>query len=104
MVSIFLAFEAPQEHWDVLLNSLKTIADLHLLGSMGLIKCQDVSVGLDLFSQGSFSEFNSDRFCFVFLFEDTIDAVIFFAGPVLHHPWSPTCVGNVPRGKVIHLG
>ena len=49
MVSIFLAFEAPQGSWGVLLNSLKIIADLHLLGNTGLIKCQDVSVGLDSF-------------------------------------------------------
>ena len=47
MVSIFLAFEAPQWSWDVLLNSLKTIANLHFVGSTGLIKCKDVSVGLN---------------------------------------------------------
>ena len=41
VVSIFLAFEVPQGHWDILLNSIETIADLHLLGSTGLIKCQD---------------------------------------------------------------
>ena len=59
VASIFLTFEASQGRWDVLLNSLKTIADLHLLGSMGLVKCQDVSVGLDsyfTFSNGDFSE------------------------------------------------
>ena len=39
VVSKFLAFEAPQRSWEVLLNSLKTIADLHLVGSLGLIKC-----------------------------------------------------------------
>ena len=50
VVYIFLAFEAPQECMDVLLNSLKAIADLHFCGSMGLIKCQDVSVSLDSFS------------------------------------------------------
>ena len=49
MVSIFLAFEAHQECWDIYINPLKTIVDLHLLGSMKLIKCQDVAVGLDLF-------------------------------------------------------
>ena len=37
VVSIFLAFEAPQRSWDVPLNSLKTIADLHLVGSTGLL-------------------------------------------------------------------
>ena len=47
MVSKFLTFEAPQGSWDVPLNSLKTIADLHLFWSSGLIKCLDVSVGLD---------------------------------------------------------
>ena len=55
---IFLAFEAPQESWDILLNSLKTIADLHFLGSTGLVKREDVSVGLDsllAFSNGYFS-------------------------------------------------
>ena len=49
VLSIFWAFEAPQGWWDVMLNSLKTIAYLHLLGSMRLVKCQDVSVGLDSF-------------------------------------------------------
>ena len=39
VVSKFLTFEAPQGSWDVLLNSLKTIADLHLFWSLGLIKC-----------------------------------------------------------------
>ena len=32
VVSTFLAFKAPRGRWDVLLDSLKTIADLHLLG------------------------------------------------------------------------
>ena len=70
VVSVFLTFEAPQGNRDVLLKSLKTIADLHLLGRVELVKCQDVRVGLDsllafsdedstyvcnpLFSQGSF--------------------------------------------------
>ena len=58
VVSIFLTFEAPQGHWNVLLSSLKTIADLHLLRSMGLIKCQDVSVGLDLY----FAFFNGNSY------------------------------------------
>ena len=65
VVSIFLAFEASQESWDVLLNSLKTIADLHLLGSTRLIKCQDVSVGLDslfAFSDGDFSYICNSQF------------------------------------------
>ena len=61
VVSIFLAFEAPQESWDVLLNSLETIAYLHLLGSTGLIKCQDVSVGLDSFY--AFSSGDSSYIC-----------------------------------------
>ena len=47
VVIIFLAFEAPQGSCDVLLNSIKTKTDLHLVGSTGLIKCWDVSVGLD---------------------------------------------------------
>ena len=47
--------------WDILLNSLKTIADLHLLGSMRLIKCQDVSVGLDSFF--AFSDGDSFYVC-----------------------------------------
>ena len=58
LVSLFLAFEAIQERWDLLLYSLKTIADLHLFGSMGLIKFKDVSVGLDslfAFSKGDSS-------------------------------------------------
>ena len=61
MVSIFLAFEAPQEYWDIHLNPLKTIVDLHLLGSMELIKCQDVAVGLDLFF--AFSNGDSSDVC-----------------------------------------
>ena len=42
VVSRFLIFEAPQGSWDVLLNSLKTIADILLFWSSGLIKCQDI--------------------------------------------------------------
>ena len=38
VVSIFLAFEALQGSWDVLLNSLKIIANLHLVESAGLIE------------------------------------------------------------------
>ena len=61
VICIILPFEAPQQSWDVLLNSLRTIADLHLFGSMGLIKCKDVSVGLDsafTFSDGYSYIFN----------------------------------------------
>ena len=61
VVSIFLAFEAPQECWDVLLNPLKTIADFHLLGSTGLLKFQNVSVSLDSFF--AFSNGNSPYDC-----------------------------------------
>ena len=61
MVYIFLAFKTPQGSWDILLNSIKTIADLHLLGSTGLIKCQDVSVGLDSFFV--FSDGDSSYVC-----------------------------------------
>ena len=39
VVSKFLTFEIPQGSWDVLLNSRKTIADLHLFWSSELIKC-----------------------------------------------------------------
>ena len=56
VVSIILAFEASQGCWDVLLNSLKTMANLQLLGSMGLIKCQDVSFGLDSFLAFSYED------------------------------------------------
>ena len=58
VVFIFLAFEAPQGYWDVMLDPLKTIADFHLLGSTRLIKCQDVSVGMDSF----FAFSNGDTF------------------------------------------
>ena len=61
VVSIFLAFEAPQGRWNVLLNSLKTIADFHLVGSTGRIKCQDVSVGL--YSLFAFSDGDSSYIC-----------------------------------------
>ena len=61
MVSIFLAFEAPQECWDIHLNPLKTIVNLHLLGSMELIKYQDVADGLDLFF--AFSNGDSSDVC-----------------------------------------
>ena len=45
----------------------------------------------------SFSESDSDRFHLVLLFEDAINA--------RHHSSrSPTCVGNEPRRKPIHLG
>ena len=62
-MSIFLEFEAPQGSWDVLVDTLKTIADLPLLGRTGLIKYHDVRVGLDsffAFSDGdSYYVFNS---------------------------------------------
>ena len=61
MVSIFLAFEAPQECWDIHLYPLKTIVNLDLLGSMQLIKCQDVAIGLDLFF--AFSNVDSSDVC-----------------------------------------
>ena len=61
VVSIFLAFEAPMDCWNILFNPLKTIADLQLLGSMGQVKCQDVGVGLDLFF--AFSNGDSSDVC-----------------------------------------
>ena len=61
VVSIFMAFEAPQGYWDVLLDSLKTTADLHLLRRIELIKCKDVSVGLD--SYFAFTNGDSTYIC-----------------------------------------
>ena len=49
VMSIFVAFEALHGFWDILFNPLETIGDFHFLGSKGLVKCQDVGVGLDLF-------------------------------------------------------
>ena len=57
-VSSFLAFEALQGCWHILLNSLEILAVFHFLRSMRMIKCQDVGVGLDLF----FTFFNGDFF------------------------------------------
>ena len=68
VLSIFLAFEAPQDRCDLVLNILKTIADLHLLGSTGLIKCEDVSVGLDSFF--AFSNRGSSYICNSLFFQD----------------------------------
>ena len=61
VVSIFWAFEAPQESWDVLLDSLKTIADIHLFGCTELIKYQDVSVYV--YSFFAFSDGHSSYIC-----------------------------------------
>ena len=61
VVFIFLAFKAPQGSWDILLDSLKRIVNLHLLRSTGLIKYQDVSVGLDSFF--TFSDGDSSYIC-----------------------------------------
>ena len=61
VVSKFLKFEAPQESWAILLNSLKTIADLYLFWSLGLIKCEYVNVGLD--SLFTFSDEDSLYIC-----------------------------------------
>ena len=47
VVSIFLTFKALQGREDILLNSLYTIANFLLLGIMGLVESQNVSVGLD---------------------------------------------------------
>ena len=51
----------PQGSRYVLPNSLKTIADLHLLESTGLIKYLDIRVGLDLFF--TFSNGDSSYVC-----------------------------------------
>ena len=61
VVSIFLAFKVPQGSWDVLLNSLKTTVDLHFVGSTRLIKCLDISVGLN--SLFAFSDEDSSYIC-----------------------------------------
>ena len=61
MVPIPFAFEASQESWDVLLNFLKIIANLHLFGSTGLVKCQDVSLALE--SLLAFSDRDSANVC-----------------------------------------
>ena len=61
VVPIFLAFVAPQGCWDILLDPLKTIANLHHLGSMRLVKCQDVGIGLDSFF--AFSNGDSSYVC-----------------------------------------
>ena len=73
VVSLILAYEALQGCWNVLLNPLKTRADLHLYGSMGLTKCRDVSVGLDsffAFSNGDYSYIVNSLFskswCYLF--------------------------------------
>ena len=47
MMSIFLAFEASQECWDIFSTPLGTAADIHSFRNIGLIKCQDVGVGFD---------------------------------------------------------
>ena len=61
VMSIFLAFKAPQGSWNVLLNSLITIADFYLPRNMGMVKCRDVSVGLD--SLFAFSHGDSSSVC-----------------------------------------
>ena len=79
MVSIFLSFKAPQWCWDILLNSLKT--DLHLIGSMGLIKCQDC-VGLDSF----FAFSNGDSYIcnsLLFIRADAISSSVVNANSLL---------------------
>ena len=57
----FWHLKHPQDCWDIHLNPLKTIVDLHLFGGMELIKCQDVAVGLDLFF--AFSNGDSSDVC-----------------------------------------
>ena len=61
VVFIYWAFEIPQGSWDILLNTLKNIANLQLLGSTRLIKCYNVSVGLDSFF--AFSDRDSYYIC-----------------------------------------
>ena len=58
LVSVFWAFNAPQGSWDILFNPLETTADFHFLGSMGLIKCQNVCVGPDLLCHFSYADFS----------------------------------------------
>ena len=61
VVSKFLTFKAPQGSWDILHNSFKTIADLHLFWSSGLIKCYVGNVGLN--SLFTFSDGDSFYIC-----------------------------------------
>ena len=47
MMSIFLTFEALPGRFDILFNSLEEIPD-SLTWKKGLLKCQDICVGLDM--------------------------------------------------------
>ena len=48
VISIFLTFEASPGCLNILFNPLEAVDNLHFFGKMGLIKCQDVSVGFYL--------------------------------------------------------
>ena len=61
LVSIFLPFEVPYGCCDILFKPLETITDFHFLRNMGLMKYQDVGVGLDLLSDVSYR--NSSDIC-----------------------------------------
>ena len=52
----------------------------------------------------SFSESDSVRFHFVFLFVFVVGVVNFFVGPVVHYSSrSPTSVGNLPKEIPVRL-
>ena len=61
--------------------TLKTIANFHFLGSMGLVKCQDVSVGLDSFF--AFSNGDSSYICNFFPRADAISSFVANANSLL---------------------
>ena len=94
MVSIFLVFEAPQVCWDIHLNPLKTIVNLHLLGSMELIKCQDVDVGLDLFF--AFSNGDSSDVCHRLCYsQGKLPTSEYYFGCVQSFMWICSAFGSV---------
>ena len=57
VIFIFLTFEASH----ILFNSLEVVASLHFFGNMGLIKCQNVRVDLNLLT--TLSDCNSFDVC-----------------------------------------
>ena len=84
--------------WDVLLNSLKTIVDLHLFRSLVMIKCQDVSVGLDSFF--AFSNGDPSYVCNSLFSSSVVNAnSLFLINPleVLRFPYGRFCILSYER-------
>ena len=99
-VHFIFTFEASQKFWDILFNPLEAIADFPFFGSITLIKCQDVAVGLNLLSALS-NGHSSDVITPYFSRAAAIFSVVANASSLLLI--TPKEVINLSWGYALHL-